>query len=557
MVRGVVEWVVLGGSEMAWASAPEVREQMVLFATSLDEVIPEDHLVRVLDEVLRTLDWSEFEARYHGSLGAKPIHPRVLASVLLYGLMTRVRSSRQLEAALWCRVDFRWLAEGWQIDHTTLSNFRKNFGELLKGIHTQFGVLAFQMGVTTLTQFGFDGTRLRSSNKRTRTVDVAGLEALEQELQRTFAEWEQEATTADARDEESFDGPLQRTPKDLAKAKNRLEALARARAEIERVKAAREPVPKRIPLTDPQSRLSPNKEGGFAPNYTPLALVDMESGLTLSDDVLQNTDEEQHLVAALEDIEARLAQAGVPAHVTSLAADGKFVTGPNLEALAQRDTAFYGPITPQPECVKRPAGSTPIATDHWEELPTTVVRKKTKTQPEQRQLAKEAFLYDKAQNCYWCPTGQQLPYTGLSTETIPGTERLVKRQRYRSEASVCAACPLRAKCLQATATERTLSRDQYEEHREALRERMTHDSSKARKSQRQAEGERPFAVIKHLFGIRQFLLRSLAKVRSEWKWMTAATNAQVMCRWFRTHHDRVPHSPHRPGGRASPAPVGP
>ena len=34
------------GVAMAWAAAPEVREQMVLFATSLDEVIPEDHLVR-------------------------------------------------------------------------------------------------------------------------------------------------------------------------------------------------------------------------------------------------------------------------------------------------------------------------------------------------------------------------------------------------------------------------------------------------------------------------------------------------------------------------------
>ena len=90
---------------MTWAVA---REQLVLFPTLLDEVVPQDHLVRVLDEILRALDWSEFEAEYHGTLGARPIHPRVLASVILYGHLTRVRSSRQLEAALWCRVDFRW-----------------------------------------------------------------------------------------------------------------------------------------------------------------------------------------------------------------------------------------------------------------------------------------------------------------------------------------------------------------------------------------------------------------------------------------------------------------
>ncbi len=154
---------------MTWAVPPVDWEQLVLFASSLDEVIPDDHLVRVVDVILRSLDGTKLEAEYHGRLGAKPIHPRVLAAVIFYGHLTRVRSRRQLEAAWWCRVDFRWLAEGWQIDHSTLSNFRKDFAELLRGINVQFGLMAYQMGVTTLTQFGFDGTRLRAGNARPRT----------------------------------------------------------------------------------------------------------------------------------------------------------------------------------------------------------------------------------------------------------------------------------------------------------------------------------------------------------------------------------------------------
>ena len=47
---------------MTWAVPPVDREQLVLFPTSLDDVIPEDHLVRVVDEILRSLDWSKFEA---------------------------------------------------------------------------------------------------------------------------------------------------------------------------------------------------------------------------------------------------------------------------------------------------------------------------------------------------------------------------------------------------------------------------------------------------------------------------------------------------------------
>jgi hypothetical protein len=37
-------------------------------------------------------------------------------------------------------------------------------------------------------------------------------------------------------------------------------------------------------------------------------------------------------------------------------------------------------------------------------------------------------------------------------------------------------------------------------------------------------GERPFAVIKHQFGARRFLLRGLAQVRTEWRWPATAFN---------------------------------
>lgn len=552
---------------MTWAVPPEPRDQLVLFPSRLDEVIPEEHLVRDLDAILRGLDWSELEAKYHGTLGARPVHPWVLTSIILYGHLTRVRSSRQLEAALWLRVDFRWLAEGEQLDHSTISIFRKEFADLLLGINTQFGLLAHQMGVTSLTQFGFDGTRLRASNARSKKVLVERLDELEKELQQTFLELEKQVAETDVLDEERLGGAsLQQVSKKLGKTQNRLAAVRDAQAEIARVRAAQEPVPERIPLTDPESRISPNKEGGFAPNYTPLSAVDMESGLILDGDVIQNTDEEQHLVASLEAIELRFAAAGLKQHVASLAADSKFVTGPNLEALAKRETTFFGPIAAQPEIVKRAAGRTPIAVDQWPQLPTNVIRKGTAGEPEQVQLAKEAFLYDATENCYWCPLGQKLSHIGQTSETRKGTQRRLVRQRYRSEAAVCEACPLRAKCLHANGTQRTLTHDQYEEHRRALRERMTAETSAAQMTRRQSEGERPFAVVKQQMGIRQLLLRGHENVKKEWRWMTSSSNTQVMIRWWRTRRDRLPsllrtfagfvRTTRVAGARASPIPVG-
>ncbi len=81
---------------MQWASAPQQREQMVLFAKRLEDAIAPDHTVRMLDSILSSpqIRWSEWEAAYHGRLGQPPIHPSVLAKVLLYGLMTRLRASR-------------------------------------------------------------------------------------------------------------------------------------------------------------------------------------------------------------------------------------------------------------------------------------------------------------------------------------------------------------------------------------------------------------------------------------------------------------------------------
>ena len=67
---------------MEWAKAPEVREQMVLFPQRLDDVIPLDHSVRLMDDILSRLDWSRWEAGYDRRRGQPPIPPRVIASII-------------------------------------------------------------------------------------------------------------------------------------------------------------------------------------------------------------------------------------------------------------------------------------------------------------------------------------------------------------------------------------------------------------------------------------------------------------------------------------------
>ena len=503
-----------------WAAAPQKRDQMVLFSERLDEVVPLDHPVRLLDTILGQLDWSQFEACYHGSLGQPAIHPRVVSGVLLYGLLTRIRSSRSLEDALRVRLDFLWLAEGRTIDHTTLSEFRRNHGSALKDVFVQVCVVARDLGFLSLTQLAFDGTRLRANNRRSGTRTPAELKKMRQELADKFAELEAKMAAEDIREDESFvtlesdsDAAL------LADVKRRQEQVAAALAELERVQKEGETTPKRIPLTDPQSRLTPNKEGGFAPNYTPLATVDVASGMVVSADVIAMLDEEQHLLPAIDDVQEQFGLEEPPAEVL---ADGLMATGSNLAALKDKGVTLYSPVSvidPATNPAQRDDLTQPVPPDQWDRLPT----KKVKFNGQKgKQLDKAAFIYDEERDCYWCPAGKPLEYKGTSQETTGHRHRI--RRRYSADSKNCADCPLRDLCVHGKTKQRQVNREQHEEVREEHAERMATDEAKQKYSVRRHVGERPFAVIKHHFGARRFLLRGLDQVRTEWLWLASAFN---------------------------------
>ena len=110
-----------------WAEVTHDRQRTHVFYPTLDAMIAPDDPVRFVDEVLSGMDWSKWEAAYERKRGQPPIHPRYIASAILYGLYRGIRSSRKLEEACRYRFDFMWLVEGRVIDHTTFSKYRTRF----------------------------------------------------------------------------------------------------------------------------------------------------------------------------------------------------------------------------------------------------------------------------------------------------------------------------------------------------------------------------------------------------------------------------------------------
>jgi transposase len=105
------------------------QTQQMLLPPSYDDLVPKNHPVRVVDEVVERVDISGLERTYKGG-GASSYHPRMLLKVVLYAYLRNMYSSRKIEEALQENVHFIWLAGGAKPDHNTINDFR---GKRLRG----------------------------------------------------------------------------------------------------------------------------------------------------------------------------------------------------------------------------------------------------------------------------------------------------------------------------------------------------------------------------------------------------------------------------------------
>ena len=527
---------------MGWAKAKEARDQIVLFAEKLDDAVAQEHPVRTLDAILNKVDWTGWEAEYVLTVGQPPVHPRVLAGIILYGLLKRIRTSRALEEALQVRLDFRWLAEGRSIDHSTIAAFRTSRLDRIGELFVQIGLIAQQMGHLTLATLGYDGTRLRASNRRSGTRTPEELCEAKRQLTAKFEEHQRAVEEAQTTEDEAFDAAANRQKKladEQTQLSRRTDQIDAALAEIERIEAAGRKVPDRLPITDPHCRIAKNKEGGFAPNDNPTVAVDADSGLIAAADVISGIDEQSHMHEAIDNVRDNF-MSGERDRPIEVLADGLMATGENIAACEEAHIDFYTPAGPENPAY-RDDPSQPVAAERIDDLPLRGKRPK-QDQPDERTFDKSAFLYDAEGDVFYCPMGKTLPTNlrllppktlvcrqGAAAPKEPPGRLTRKSQRkdhtgadrflYRAEKSHCSACPLRSKCFKNSRNQygRRIECGVHEKSKQAHICRMQSDDSREKYCRRAAVTERPFGLIKSHFGVREFLVRGLEKVRCEWQ----------------------------------------
>jgi transposase len=72
-----------------------LRNQNWLFNPTIADLIEEDHICRLVDDVVGSIDFKSIEGRYDGP-GSPAYHPKVMLKLLIQGTIDGIRSSRKI-----------------------------------------------------------------------------------------------------------------------------------------------------------------------------------------------------------------------------------------------------------------------------------------------------------------------------------------------------------------------------------------------------------------------------------------------------------------------------
>jgi len=105
----------------------EARNQQALFPVALDDLVPGDHVCRVIEAFAGRLNFHhlDFVRAAAAETGRLCYDPRDLMKLYLYGYLNSIRSSRRLEAECRRNVEGMWLLGRLAPDYKSIAEFRR------------------------------------------------------------------------------------------------------------------------------------------------------------------------------------------------------------------------------------------------------------------------------------------------------------------------------------------------------------------------------------------------------------------------------------------------
>ncbi len=514
---------------------PYVMNQPSLLPANLGELIPEDHLVRVVNRAIDQLRLVPLLSQYKGG-GTSSYHPKMMLKVLVYAYTQRIYSSRQIAKALRENVHFMWLSGGNQPDFRTLNQFR---GKTMKAVIAQVftAVLEYLIveGYVQLEHYFVDGTKIEANANKHKVVWAKRTQKNKTRLQEKIQSLLQQIEeTNDTEQAEYGDRDLE----EMGRAGGSIDAqkLEEKIAELNRQLSPQSDVPeersKRKALAKLEQECLPRQR----------KYENQERTLAGRNSYAQ-TDEEATCFRMKEDRGAEKPWPK-PAYNVQIGTENQFVVGfslhqragdtscliPHLKGLETGlgwlpknviADAGYGSEENYAFLEERGLGNfVKYNTFHQDQI-----RHRKLELIRQQSFRAENFPYDPEHDQFLCPAQHPLTFRGMKhfkTENGYPTERRVY------ECSACPECPWKAECTKAKGNRQIRVSFRLQQFRAQARENLLSEVGKALRAQRSTEVETVYGQIKHNMRFRRFLLRGRAKVATEWGLICIAHNMQKL-----------------------------
>lgn len=269
------------------------RFQLSLIPTYLDDLVPQDDDVRVIDAFVDSLDLGVLGFKYanRSPRGSHSYNPSDLLKLYLFGYKNGIRSSRKLMDLASFNVKAIWLLCGLKPDFRTISDFRKDNKDILKDVFINFNLDCNELNLISNIQ-SQDGTKLKAVNSKDNNFTASKLDdkrkhaiehvnqyfslmdlndELESKLQ-YLSESEKVKFMIDNLDKliSSDDFDKSKCLDDLDLIKSKLDFLDSIEDKMIKDGSTQ------VSLTDPNSRLMPNN-GKYEVSYNNQVLVDSKS----------------------------------------------------------------------------------------------------------------------------------------------------------------------------------------------------------------------------------------------------------------------------------------
>lgn len=498
------------------------QHQTTLLPYSFDDLIPQSHPVRVIDQIVESINIKPLEKAYSKE-GTPGYHPKMLLKVMLYAYMTNVYSSRKIEQAIKENINFMWLTAMSFVDHNTINRFRSDkLKDCFKEIFKQVVLLLASEGLITLKQIYTDGTKIEAQAGKYTFVWGKSIKNHKAKMLTQLEELWNYAQSVSNDDDPNNDPPefkeinkevIQKTVKQIddklsgnkkasTKSKNKLRYIkSNFEKNLEKYEQQEAILGERnsYSKTDPEATFMRMKEdhmknGQLKPGYN--AQISTENQIIVNYTIHQNPTDTKTLKPHLENLKQTYGEETFQ-KLEEITADAGYGSEENYDYLENQGITAY------------------VKYNTFDKEQDKNYQKKHKP------FSKENLHYNQEEDYYVCPMGQKMHNTHQSKRT---TEAGYNQELSHYQAKNCEGCPLRGQCHKSK-TNRSIERNHnLERHKEKVRRLLKSEKGIEKRKQRTADVEPVFAQLKHNNGFRRFSLKGLEKVELEFGLMAIAHN---------------------------------